>query len=98
MSPADGMVPGKGFEGGWLAEGLADDATLECGVCWRVYDPAVGDRARAIDGLRRSGRQRAVEALDLDAIDGDNAPVDDALERRELHSELVRAIDALEEP
>lgn len=43
------MSPGRGFEGGWLAEGLADDAVLECGVCWRVYDPKVGDRAAKID-------------------------------------------------
>lgn len=44
-----GLAPGKGFEGGWLAEGLADDAALECGVCWRVYDPAVGDPAHGIE-------------------------------------------------
>ncbi|MCW2273562.1 rubredoxin [Rhodoblastus acidophilus] len=24
-------------------ENLADDAKMECGVCWHVYDPAVGD-------------------------------------------------------
>jgi [NiFe] hydrogenase assembly HybE family chaperone len=46
---ADGMSPGAGFEGGWLAEGLADDATLECGICWRVYDPAVGDLANGVE-------------------------------------------------
>jgi [NiFe] hydrogenase assembly HybE family chaperone len=49
MSPADGMRPGAGFEGGWLKEGLADDARLECGVCWHVYDPAVGDRSRGVE-------------------------------------------------
>lgn len=38
----DGLTPGSGFEGGWLAEGLSDDAVLECGVCWRVYDPTIG--------------------------------------------------------
>lgn len=46
---ADGMIPGAGFEGGWMAEGLADDARLECGVCWRVYDPKDGDPSRAIE-------------------------------------------------
>jgi [NiFe] hydrogenase assembly HybE family chaperone len=46
---ADGMSPGAGFEGGWLAEGLADDATLECGICWRVYDPVVGDLANGVE-------------------------------------------------
>jgi len=46
---AEGMTPGRGFEGGWLAEGLADDAVLECGVCWRVYDPAKGDRAAKVE-------------------------------------------------
>lgn len=45
---ADGMIPGAGFEGGWLSEGLADDATLECGICWHVYDPAFGDPGRDI--------------------------------------------------
>ncbi len=28
--------------------GLAADAVLECGVCWWVYDPAVGDPVRDI--------------------------------------------------
>lgn len=49
MTADGGMRPGAGFEGGWLAEGLADDAKLECGVCWRVYDPSVGDRSQSID-------------------------------------------------
>lgn len=33
------------FEGTWLAnpDAVADDARLECGICWTVYDPAVGD-------------------------------------------------------
>lgn len=46
MSAGDGMTPGQGFEGGWRREGLADDSKLECGVCWRVYDPQTGDPAR----------------------------------------------------
>jgi [NiFe] hydrogenase assembly HybE family chaperone len=45
----DGLVPGAGFEGGWLAAGLADDAVVECGVCWRVYDPKAGDPARGVE-------------------------------------------------
>lgn len=33
------------FEGSYLgdAERLAAQARLECGICWRVYDPAQGD-------------------------------------------------------
>lgn len=33
------------FEGSFLGDNarLADDARLECGICWWVYDPAVGD-------------------------------------------------------
>jgi [NiFe] hydrogenase assembly HybE family chaperone len=33
------------FEGSYLGDGtrIDDDARLECGVCWHVYDPAVGD-------------------------------------------------------
>ena len=33
------------FEGSYLGDGskIADDTRLECGVCWWVYDPAVGD-------------------------------------------------------
>jgi rubredoxin len=33
------------FEGTYLGdpEKLPADARLECGVCWWVYDPAVGD-------------------------------------------------------
>ncbi|MFO0346092.1 MAG: [NiFe]-hydrogenase assembly chaperone HybE [Labrys sp. (in: a-proteobacteria)] len=33
------------FEGSYLGDGsrLAPDARLECGVCWHVYDPAIGD-------------------------------------------------------
>lgn len=28
---------------GGNSENLADDAKLECKICWYVYDPAVGD-------------------------------------------------------
>lgn len=31
-----------GFENFGRPEG-ADEAKMECGVCWRVYDPAEGD-------------------------------------------------------
>jgi [NiFe] hydrogenase assembly HybE family chaperone len=33
------------FEGSYLGDGskIADDARLECGICWWVYDPALGD-------------------------------------------------------
>lgn len=33
------------FEGSYLgdAERIAAQARLECGICWRVYDPAQGD-------------------------------------------------------
>lgn len=33
------------FEGSFLGDNtrLAHDARLECGICWWVYDPAVGD-------------------------------------------------------
>ena len=36
----------KGFFSGAYggdASRLDDDARLECGICWHVYDPAVGD-------------------------------------------------------
>lgn len=33
------------FEGSYLGDDtkLADDARMECKICWGVYDPAVGD-------------------------------------------------------
>ena len=33
------------FEGSYLGrdDALTDDARLECGICWWVYDPAEGD-------------------------------------------------------
>lgn len=33
------------FEGSYLGrdEALSNDARLECGICWWVYDPAEGD-------------------------------------------------------
>jgi len=33
------------FEGSYLGDAtrLADDANLECKICWYRYDPAVGD-------------------------------------------------------
>lgn len=35
---------------GWLGEGAPppDGARLECGVCWAVYDPTLGDPTREI--------------------------------------------------
>ena len=33
------------FEGSFLGDSarIADDARLECGICWWVFDPLVGD-------------------------------------------------------
>jgi [NiFe] hydrogenase assembly HybE family chaperone len=38
------------FEGSYLGDGsrIADDTRLECGVCWWVYDPVLGDEANQI--------------------------------------------------
>jgi rubredoxin len=38
------------FEGSYLGDGsrIDDDTRLECGVCWWVYDPALGDEERQI--------------------------------------------------
>ncbi|MEO1089525.1 MAG: [NiFe]-hydrogenase assembly chaperone HybE [Pseudomonadota bacterium] len=38
-------MSGLAFEGSYLGDAarLADDAKLECGICWHVYDPAEGD-------------------------------------------------------
>jgi len=35
------------FEGSFLgnADRIRDDAVLECGICWYVYDPESGDPA-----------------------------------------------------
>jgi [NiFe] hydrogenase assembly HybE family chaperone len=40
----------RAFEGSYLGDGskIADDTRLECGVCWWVYDPALGDEERQI--------------------------------------------------
>lgn len=32
-----------GFENFGRPTDVGDDAKMECGVCWHVYDPAVGD-------------------------------------------------------
>lgn len=39
------MSAPAGFEGSFLGDvaRLAADARLECGVCWHVYDPEIGD-------------------------------------------------------
>ena len=41
---------GQGFESSYGGDGsrIADDTRLECGVCWWVYDPALGDEANQI--------------------------------------------------
>lgn len=39
------MIPGS-FEGS--AQGAAPDEALECGICWWVYDPALGDETRGV--------------------------------------------------
>ncbi|THF65332.1 rubredoxin [Pseudothauera rhizosphaerae] len=38
------------FEGSYLGDDgrLTDDARLECGICWWVYDPAEGDEVGGI--------------------------------------------------
>ncbi len=38
------------FEGSFLGDPsrIEADARLECGICWWVYDPAVGDPASQI--------------------------------------------------
>jgi rubredoxin len=45
------MIMGM-FEGSFLGDNkkLSDDAVLmECGICWEVYDPALGDPVWQID-------------------------------------------------
>lgn len=32
-----------GFENFGTPQALAPQARLECGICWHVYDPALGD-------------------------------------------------------
>jgi [NiFe] hydrogenase assembly HybE family chaperone len=38
------------FEGSYMGDAskLADEASLECGICWWVYDPALGDEVAQI--------------------------------------------------
>ena len=38
------MPPSGGFEGSYLGDNskLADDAIMECKICWRCYEPAQG--------------------------------------------------------
>jgi [NiFe] hydrogenase assembly HybE family chaperone len=38
------------FEGSYMGDGsrIADDTVLECGICWWVYDPALGDEDRQV--------------------------------------------------
>ena len=40
----------SGFEGSYLGDGskIADDTQLECGICWWVYDPALGEEVNQI--------------------------------------------------
>lgn len=42
----------SGFEGsyGGHAGRISDQAVMECKICWSVYDPALGDATRQIDG------------------------------------------------
>lgn len=37
-----------GFENFETPSALEDDASMECAVCWHVYDPAVGDMVAQI--------------------------------------------------
>ena len=43
-------VMSRPFEGSYMGDGskIADDTRLECGICWWVYDPALGDEDRQI--------------------------------------------------
>ena len=38
------------FEGSYLGDGskIADDTRLECGICWWVYDPMLGDEVTQV--------------------------------------------------
>lgn len=38
------------FEGSFLGDDsrIDDAATLECGICWSVYDPQLGDAVRHV--------------------------------------------------
>lgn len=40
----------QGFESSYGGDGskLADDTLLECGICWWVYDPALGDEEEQV--------------------------------------------------
>jgi [NiFe] hydrogenase assembly HybE family chaperone len=40
----------QGFESSYGGDGskLADDTLLECGICWWVYDPALGDEVEQV--------------------------------------------------
>jgi [NiFe] hydrogenase assembly HybE family chaperone len=40
----------RGFEGSYLGDGskIADDTRLECGICWWIYDPAIGDEVTQV--------------------------------------------------
>jgi [NiFe] hydrogenase assembly HybE family chaperone len=38
------------FEGSYLGDGsrISDDTKLECGICWWLYDPAIGDEVAQV--------------------------------------------------
>ncbi|WP_315700801.1 MULTISPECIES: rubredoxin [unclassified Bradyrhizobium] len=38
----------SGFENFGIPSGLADDVSMECGICWTHYDPAQGDAVAQI--------------------------------------------------
>jgi len=38
----------SGFENFGTRQDLSDEARMECGICWTVYDPAEGDAAAQI--------------------------------------------------
>lgn len=38
----------SGFENFGVRQDIADAAKMECGICWTVYDPAIGDRVAQI--------------------------------------------------
>lgn len=86
---------------------LPADATLECGVCWWVYDPAIGDEAGDIPpGAAFSDLPDAWRCPSCDAdrskfmvIEGSlpAAPCDGAESQDQRVASLVQAFEAVED-
>ena len=64
-----------GFEGSYLGDRarVADDARLECKICWYVYDPAEGDPQWQIEP--GTPFPRLARTLDLPAVRRPRRPV-----------------------